>query len=67
MAAADARNQKCWIMEISPKCVDGSGRRYIKMTGSKNVKCIRNGEQLPRETIAGIFEEAESDEGGGTD
>lgn len=67
MAAAEAKNQKSWIMEISPKFVDVIVRRYIKMTGSKNVKCIRNGEQLPRETIAGIFEEAESDEGGGTD
>lgn len=67
MAAAEAKNQKSWIMEISPKFVDVIVRRYIKMTGSTNVKCIRNGEQLPRETIAGIFEEAESDEGGGTD
>lgn len=67
MAAAEAKNQKSWIMEISPKFVDVIVRRYIKMTGSKNVKCIRNGEQLPREMIAGIFESAESDEGGETD
>lgn len=67
MAAAESKNQKSWIMEISPKFVDVIVRRYIKMTGSKNVKCIRNGEQLPREMIAGIFESAESDEGGEAD
>ncbi len=67
MAAAEAKNQKSWTMEISPAFVDVIVRRYIKMTGSQNVKCIRNGDQLSRDEIAEIFESAESAEGGETD
>ena len=54
-------------MEITPGYVDVIVKRYIKMTNSRNVKCIRNGEQLGVEEIAGIFEIAVSDEGGGED
>ena len=67
MAAAEAQNQKSFIMEITPGYVDVIVKRYIKMTNSRNVKCIRNGEQLGVEEIAGIFEIAVSDEGGGED
>ena len=68
MMAAEAKNQKSYIMEITPGFVDVIVKRYIRATGSNNVKCIRNGEQLSREEIAGIFEiNAESVEGGETD
>lgn len=67
MAAAEAHNQKSFTMEISPGYVDVIVKHYIKMTNSRNVKCIRNGEQLGKEEIAGIFEIAVSDEGGETD
>ena len=32
-------------------------KSWIKATGSDNVKCIRNGEELPHETIAKILED----------
>lgn len=32
-------------------------KSWIKATGSDNVKCIRNGEELPREAIAKILED----------
>ena len=68
MMAAEAKNQKSYLMEIAPGFVDVIVKRYIRATGSNNVKCIRNGEQLSREEIAGIFEiSAESVEGGETD
>lgn len=67
MAAAEAQNQKSYIMEIAPGYVDVIVKRYIKMTNSRNVKCIRNGEQLGAEEIAEIFEITVSDEGGGKD
>ena len=31
-------------------------RRYIKTTGDNNVRCVRQGRELPREEIAAIFE-----------
>ena len=57
MMAAEAKNQKSYVMEISPAFVDVIVKRYIRATGSNNVKCIRNGEELPREEIADIFNE----------
>lgn len=54
-------------MEITPGYVDVIVRRYIRMTNSRNVKCIRGGEQIGVEEIAGIFETLpEEQEGGGT-
>lgn len=67
LIAAESKGQKAYLMELTPEYTDTIVRRWAKVTGSKNIKCIRNGEQLPREMIAGIFEEAESDEGGGSD
>ena len=68
MMAAEAKNQKSYIMEITPAFVDTIVKRYIRATGSKDVKCIRNGEQLSRAEIAGIFEiNAEIAEGGEMD
>ena len=68
LIAAEAKDQPCWIMEIAPEYVDVIVKRYIRATGSRNVKCIRNGRQLKPAEIAGIFDEAaESDEGGGKD
>ena len=41
--------------DMLPMIVDSMVRAYIRSTGSTNVKCIRNGEKLPREDIADIF------------
>lgn len=65
LIAAEAKDQQSWIMEIAPEYVDVIVKRWIRATGSRNVKCIRNGRQLKPAEIAGIFDEAESDEGGG--
>jgi DNA modification methylase len=68
MIAAESMGKSAYLMELSPQYTDVIVKRYIRATGSDNVKCIRNGEQLSREEIAGIFEiKAESVEGGATD
>lgn len=68
LIAAEAKGQKAYCMELTPEYTDTIVKRWIRATGSNNVKCIRNGEQLSREEIAGIFEiNAESVEGGETD
>lgn len=67
MIACEQINRMCYTMEMEPKYCDVIVKRYIRTTGSRNVKCIRNGEQLPREEIAGIFDiNVESVEGGET-
>lgn len=68
LIAAETKGQKAYCMELTPEYTDTIVKRWIRATGSNNVKCIRNGEQLSREEIAGIFEiNAESVEGGETD
>lgn len=67
MIACEQINRMCYTMEMEPKYCDVIVKRYIRTTGSRNVKCIRNGEQLPREEIAGIFDiNVDSVEGGET-
>ena len=43
--------------EVLPEYVDAVVKTYVKATGSRNVKCIRGGEELPHEEIADIFNE----------
>ena len=68
LIASEELGRTCYMMEMEPRYCDVIVKRYIRATGSDRVKCIRNGEQLPREDIAGIFEiKAASVEGGETD
>ena len=55
LVACESLLRRCVMIELTPKFVDVIVKRYIKTTGSKNVKCIRGGEQLPIEEIADIF------------
>ena len=57
LIACEQLDRSCCLMEMEPKYCDVIVKRYIRTTGSKNVKCIRNGEELPREMIAAIFNE----------
>lgn len=68
LIAAETKGQKAYCMELTPEYTDTIVKRWIRATGSNNVKCIRNGEQLSREEIAGIYEiTAGSVEGGEAD
>ena len=51
------------MIELEPKWCDVIVQRYIKTTGDNNVRCVRQGRELSREEIAGIFDHDE--EGGG--
>ena len=57
MIACEPLGRICHTMELEPKYCDVIVKRYIRTTGDKNVKCIRNGEELPREAIARILED----------
>ena len=50
-------------MELTPAFTDVIVKRYIRITGKQNVRCVRQGRELSREEIAGIFDPDE--EGGG--
>ena len=64
LAACEAAGQKAYIMEVDPKYVDVIVRRYIHISGKKNVRCIRQGEELAREEFAAIFDDLSAEEGG---
>lgn len=49
-------------MELDPKYCDVIVKRYIRTTGKKDVRCVRQGKELSRDEIAAIFAD---DEGGG--
>ena len=62
LAACEAYGQPSYIMELTPAFTDVIVKRYIRITGKTNVRCVRQGQELPREEIAAIFE---PDEEGG--
>lgn len=62
LAACEAHGQPSYLMELTPAYTDVIVKRYISITGKNNVRCVRQGKELPREAIAEIFEP--DDEGG---
>lgn len=63
LAACEAYGQPSYTMELTPAFTDVIVKRYIRITGKQNVRCVRQGRELSREEIAGIFDPDE--EGGG--
>ena len=55
LIACELLGRICYTMELDPKYVDVIVKRYIRTTGDNNIKCIRNGEELPHKEIANIF------------
>ncbi len=62
LIACENTGRTCAMIELEPKWCDVIVRRYIKTAGDNNVRCVRQGRELPREEIAAIFE---PDEEGG--
>ena len=62
LIACEAAGQTCYTMELTSAFTDVIVKRYIKATGRRDVRCIRNGQELPLEEIAGIFDIAEASE-----
>ena len=62
LIACENTGRNCAMLELEPKWCDVIVRRYIRTTGDHNVRCVRQGKELPREAIAEIFEP--DDEGG---
>lgn len=62
LIACEAYDQTAYLMELTPAFTDVIVKRYIRTTGKNNVRCVRQGKELPREAIAEIFEP--DDQGG---
>lgn len=62
LIACEKMGQPSYLMELTPAFTDVIVKRYIRTTGKTNVRCVRQGKELPREAIAEIFEP--DDEGG---
>lgn len=62
LIACEKMGQPAYLMELTPAFTDVIVRRYIRTTGKTNARCVRRGEELPREDIAKIFEP--DDQGG---
>lgn len=70
LIAAESVGQTAYIMELTPAFTDVVVKRYIRTTSKKEIRCIRNGQELPREAIEAIFIdniEPDAQEGGGRD
>lgn len=66
LIACEGMGQKSYLMELTPAFTDVIVKRYIQTTGKKDVRCIRQGKELPQEQIAGIFgRDTEPDAEGG--
>lgn len=63
LAACEAYGQPSYTMELTPAFTDVIVKRYIRITGKQNVRCVRQGRELSREEIAEIF--GPDEEGGG--
>lgn len=57
LIACENTGRRCSMAEIDPRWCDVIVKRYIKATGKDDVRCIRDGVELGRDDIAGIFAE----------
>lgn len=57
LIACEQSDRVCYAMELDPKYVDATVKRFVMVTGNNNVVCIRNGRKLSQKEINKIFAE----------
>ena len=57
MIAAEASGRKAYLAELDPKYTDVIVKRYVRTTGSRNVKLIRDGHEVKREEYSILLTE----------
>lgn len=57
LAAAEKTGQTAYIMELTPEYTDVIVKRYFRTAGKDQIKLIRDGEEMPLEYYAEIFED----------
>ena len=56
LIAAESMNQPAYLIELEPSFVDVIVKRYIKTTGSYDIKLIRDGQEIAREHYEILFD-----------
>ena len=59
IAIYEVYGHKEYLLRIEPKDADVIVELYVRITGDRDIKCIRNGKELPRSEIAPILARAE--------
>lgn len=62
LIASEKLGQKSYVMELEPGYVDIMVRRYVMTIGRKDVRCLRDGQELPQADIAPLLANIEADE-----
>lgn len=57
LIACEQSGRNCYAVELDPKYVDATVKRFVKITGNSDVVCVRNGKELRGEEISKIFAE----------
>ena len=57
LIACEKMQQPCYMMELEPRFVDTIVRRYILTTGRLDIRCMRNGKELPNKAIEAILDD----------
>lgn len=55
LIACEELNHTCYALELDPRFCDVIVRRYIRTTGKDDVRLIRKGEEMERETFETFF------------
>lgn len=55
LIACEQLDKTCYAMELDPRFCDVIVRRYIRATGKKDIRLIRNGKELDREHFEELF------------
>lgn len=62
LIASEKLGQKSYVMELEPGYMDIMVRRYVMTIGRKDVRCLRDGQELPQADIAPLLANIEADE-----
>ena len=55
LIACELARRICYMMELAPEYVDVIVRRYIKVTGKTDIRCIREGKELGAAALSKIL------------
>ena len=62
LVAAEAKGQQAFVMELTPQYTDVEVKRWHSITGSRDVKLIRDGREVAPEEYERIFEKIDSND-----
>ena len=62
LVAAEAKGQQAFVMELTPQYTDVEVKRWHRITGSRDVKLIRDGREVAPEKYERIFEKIDSND-----